>query len=436
MDVPNLLRELAPQVLGALIRTTGDFDASEDAVQEALLAAALHWPRDGVPANARGWLTQTALRRFIDARRSDRSRQQRELIAAQQTDAPLEIVDEDDTLKLLFACCHPSLTPTSAIALTLRAVGGLTTAEVARAFVVSESTMAQRISRSKQRIKASGVGFGTTTGENLVAGVRTILRVLYLMFNEGYASSSGNQLHRVELSSEAIRLTRMLQRLLPADGEVTALLALMLLIDARRPARTDAAGEPIPLAKQDRTLWDCALIAEGAGLINAVIRKPPIGEYHLEAAIAALHDQASRAEQTDWPQILGLYGLLESITPNPVVTLNKAVAVAMVYGPAAGLELVDTAQPRLSGHYRVDAVRAYMFELMGDTSRAARHYAAAASRTTNLIERRYLLRQAARLSSDLLSAPRARPGLGSPANTPGQLLADSEHLSANLARRR
>jgi RNA polymerase sigma factor (sigma-70 family) len=397
MDVPNLLRELAPQVLGALIRTTGDFDASEDAVQEALLAAALHWPRDGVPDNPRGWLAQTALRRFIDARRSDRSRQQRELVAAQQPETQLEVVDQDDTLNLLFACCHPTLTPTSAIALTLRAVGGLTTAEVASAFIVSESTMAQRISRSKQRIKASGVGFGTTPDEMHTAALRTVLRVLYLMFNEGYASSSGSQLHRVELSSEAIRLTRLLKRLLPDDGEVTALLALMLLIDARRVARTDATGEPIPLAKQDRTLWDHALIAEGVGLIDAVIRNPPIGEYHVEAAIAALHDQACRAEQTDWPQILGLYGLLERITPNPVVTLNKAVAVAMVSGPAAGLDLVDGAEPRLSGHYRVDAVRAYMLELMGDASGAARYYAAAASRTTNLIERRYLLRQAARL---------------------------------------
>jgi RNA polymerase sigma factor (sigma-70 family) len=397
VDIQNLLRELAPQVLGALIRTTGDFDASEDAVQEALLAAALHWPRDGVPANPRGWLAQTALRRFIDARRSDRSRHQREVVAAQQSELPLEVVDDDDTLNLLFACCHPSLTPTSAIALTLRAVGGLTTAEVASAFVVSESTMAQRISRSKQRIKTSGVKFGTAASENPRAGLRTVLRVLYLMFNEGYASSTGNRLHRVELSSEAIRLTRMLQRLQRDDGEITALLALMLLIDARRPARTDDAGEPIPLAKQDRTLWDRALISEGVRLVDTVIRQPPVGEYHVEAAIAAVHDQAPRAEQTDWPQILGLYDLLERITPNPVVTLNKAVAVAMVYGPESGLDLVDAAQSQLSGHYRVDAVRAYLLELMGDPLGAARHYAAAASRTTNLIERRYLVRQAARL---------------------------------------
>jgi RNA polymerase sigma factor (sigma-70 family) len=399
VDVQNLLRELAPRVLGALVRTTGDFDGSEDAVQEALLAAALHWPRDGLPANPRGWLVQTALRRYIDARRSERSRQQRELVVHQQTETLLEVVDEDDTLNLLFACCHPSLTPTSAIALTLRAVGGLTTAEVASAFVVSESTMAQRISRSKQRIKASGVGFGTITGAHPAVGLRTVLRVLYLMFNEGYASSSGKRLQRVELSSEAIRLTRMLQCLLPDDSEVAALLALMLLIDARRPARTDATGEPIPLAKQDRALWDHALISEGVSLINAVIRKPPIREYHVEAAIAAVHDQASRAEQTDWPQILGLYDLLEHITPNPVVKLNKAVAVAMVSGPAAGLDLVDAAEPRLMGHYRVDAVRAYLLELIGDASGAARHYAAAASRTTNLVERRYLLRQAARLRS-------------------------------------
>ena len=308
-----------------------------------------------------------------------------------------EVSDRDDTLIVLFMCCHPALTAASAIALTLRAVGGLTTAEIANAFLVDETTMAQRISRAKQRIKASRVPFRMPTREELTARLRTVLHVLYLIFNEGYASSTGHELHRTELSEEAIRLTRMVQRMLPDDGEVAGLLALMLLIDARRPARTDAAGELIPLAEQDRTRWDQARIAEGVALLNRAVGKGAVGEYQLQAAIAAVHDQARKADDTDWRQILALYGLLEQMTGNPVVTLNRAVAAAMAEGPSAGLALLDTVDERLASHHRLDAVRAHLLEMAGDTQAARAHYRAAANRTTSLPEQRYLATQAARL---------------------------------------
>jgi RNA polymerase sigma factor (sigma-70 family) len=399
--VEDLLRELAPQVLGVLVRRSGDFDAAEDAVQEALLAAAVHWPRDGVPEKPRGWLIQTAARRLIDHRRSERSRRNRENLALLREASTEEVSDQDDTLIVLFMCCHPALAPASAIALTLRAVGGLTTAEIANAFLVGEATMAQRISRAKQRIKESGVPFRMPTGEKQAASVRTVLHVLYLIFNEGYASSAGPELQRTELSGEAIRLTRMVHRMLPDDGEVNGLLALMLLIDARRTARTTAAGELIPMAKQDRTLWDRALIREGVALINGAIGKGAVGEYQIQAAIAAVHDRARRAEDTDWPQILALYGLLEQLTGNPVVTLNRAVAAGMADGPSAGLAVLETVDERLAGHYRLDAVRAHLLELAGEPQAAMAHYRAAASRTTNLPEQRYLTAQAARLKAGL-----------------------------------
>jgi predicted RNA polymerase sigma factor len=363
----------------------------------------LHWPQDGVPASPRGWLLQTAERRLIDQWRSDESRRRREGVALVQDTPTPEVSDQDDTLVVLFMCCHPALTDASAIALTLRAVGGLTTAEIASAFLVDEATMAQRITRAKQRIKASGVPFRMPTGDERPARVRALLHVLYLIFNEGYTSSSGSELHRTELSGEAIRLARMVHRLLPDDGEVSCLLALMLLIDARRPARTDPAGELIPLAEQDRTLWDQTLIAEGVGLLNRAIGNGPVGEYQIQAAIAALHDQAARAEDTDWPQILGLYGLLEEMTDNPVVTLNRAVAAAMADGPGAGLAVLDQVDERLAGHYRLDAVRAHLLEMAGDTTAAMAHYRAAASRTTSLPEQRYLATRAARLMSEATS---------------------------------
>ena len=303
-------------------------------------------------------------------------------------------------------CCHPALTAASAIALTLRAVGGLTTAEIANAFLVPEGTMAQRISRAKQRIKNSGVPFRLPAADDeWQQRRRSVLHVLYLIFNEGYASSVGRELHRVELSGEAIRLARMVHRMLPEDGEVAGLLALMLLTDARRPARTTSGGELIPLAEQDRARWDQRLIAEGVALIAAAMAAGAVGEYQLQAAIAALHDQAARVEDTDWPQILALYGLLERITGNPMVALNRAIAAAMANGPAAGLTLLEALDEPLAGHYRLDAVRAHLFEMAGDTRAAVAHYRAAASRTTSVPEQHYLTIQAARLS-----APAQRPG--------------------------
>ena len=360
-----------------------------------MLAAALHWPTEGVPEQPRGWLIQTASRRLIDQRRSEQSRRARESLAALE-EAP-EVSDRDDTLLVLFMCCHPALTPASAIALTLRAVGGLTTAAIASAFLVGEATMAQRISRAKQRIKDSGEPFRLPTPDERPARVQTVLRVLYLIFNEGYASTAGPELQRPELAGEAIRLARLVQRLLPDDGEATALLALLLLVDARRPARTDASGEPVALAEQDRTLWDRELIAEGLALLEQAMGKRPVGEYRLQAAIAALHDRAATAEETDWPQILALYGLLEQLTGNPVVTLNRAVAAGMADGPAAGLAVLDSVAEQLDGNYRVDAVRAHLLELAGDSEGALEHYRAAAARTTNLPEQRHLAKRAARL---------------------------------------
>ncbi len=396
-DVEDLLRELAPQVLGVLTRRYGDFDAAEDAVQEALLAAAVHWPAEGVPDRPRGWLIQTATRRLIDQRRSERSRLAREDRALLTQLPPADVPDRDDTLVVLFLCCHPALTPASAIALTLRAVGGLSTPEIARAFLVPEPTMAQRISRAKQRIKTSGVPFRLPTADEWADRLRTVLHVLYLVFNEGYATTAGRDVHRADLCDEAIRLTRTVHRMLPDDPEVAGLLALMLLLDARRPARTGPGGELVPLPEQDRTRWDRALVAEGTALLADAIGRGAVGEYQLQASIAAVHDQAARAEDTDWRQILALYDLLDRMTGNPVVTLNRAVAVAMVDGPQAGLTLLADVEDRLSGQHRLDAVRAHLLELAGDTTAAAEHYAAAAARATNLPERHHLSRQVARL---------------------------------------
>ena len=404
--IEDLLRELAPQVLGVVTRRFGDFAAAEDAVQEALLAAALHWPRDGLPDSPRGWLIQTATRRQTDQFRSEQARRRREQAAALREPPAQDVTDHDDTLILLFLCCHPALTAASAIALTLRAVGGLTTAEIANAFLVPEATMAQRISRAKQRIKNSGVPFRRPAADDeWEQRRRSVLHVLYLIFNEGYASSVGRELHRVELSGEAIRLARMVHRMLPEDGEVAGLLALMLLTDARRPARTTSDGELIPLAEQDRARWDQRLIAEGVALIPAGMTAGAVGEYQLQAAIAALHDQAARVEDTDWPQILALYGVLERMTGNPMVALNRAIAAAMANGPAAGLALLEALDEPLAGHYRLDAVRAHLFEMAGDTRAAVAHYRAAASRTTSVPEQHYLTIQAARLST-----PAQRPG--------------------------
>jgi RNA polymerase sigma factor (sigma-70 family) len=404
----NLLRELTPQVLGAVIRRFGDFSAAEDAVQEALLAAAMQWPEEGVPDNPRGWLIQVAARRMTDHLRTESARRRRETAVVLQAPADQQVApaadsgsvtDRDDTLILLFMCSHPALTRPSAIALTLRAVGGLTTTEIAKAFMVPEATMAQRISRAKQSIKTSGVPFRMPTNREWSERLRVVLHVLYLIFNEGYASSGGPNLQRTDLSNEAIRLARILHRSVPDNPEATGLLALMLLNDARRPARVGPDGDLIPLAEQDRTQWDQRAIAEGIALVSDALPRGAVGPYQLQAAIAAVHDEAARAEETDWPQILALYGLLDWMSENPMVTLNHAIAAAMVHGPAAGLELLATldAEGRLAGHHRLHAVRAHLLEMAGDRAAALEHYRAAAGRTASLPEQRYLLTRAARL---------------------------------------
>ncbi|GAA0839580.1 RNA polymerase sigma factor [Streptosporangium amethystogenes subsp. fukuiense] len=408
----DLLRELAPQVLGVLLRRYGGFEECEDAVQEALLAAATQWPGQwpdgGVPDSPRAWLVTVASRRLVDQVRSEQARRRREVTAAvrEAPDADLAPAPgeegpggRDDTLALLFLCCHPALTPASQVALTLRAVGGLTTAEVARAFLVPEATMAPRISRAKQRIKAVGASFEMPGAQERAERLDALLHVLYLIFNEGYTAGSGPDLHRGDLTTEAIRLTRTVHRSLPEDGEVAGLLALMLLTDARRAARTGPDGALVPLAEQDRNRWDAALIEEGSALVTGAMSVSPLGPYQLQAAIAALHVQARRAEETDWEQIRLLYAILGRIAPNPMVTLNHAVAVAMTRGPQAGLELLESldGDPRIARHHRLHAVRAHLQELAGEYAAARENYRLAARRTTSLPEQRYLRDRAERL---------------------------------------
>ena len=398
----DLLRRLAPQVLGPLVRRYGHFDACEDAMQEALLAATVQWPGEGRPANPKGWLITVASRRLTDQLRSDSARRRREdteAALAPTTVAGEDLTEGDDTLTLLFLCCHPALLPASQLALTLRAVGGLTTAEIARALLVPEPTMAQRISRAKQRIRAAGAEFRLPPAPEQAARLRVVLHVLYLVFNEGYAATSGPDLMRAELTGEAIRLTREVHRLLPDDGEVAGLLALMLLTEARRPARIGDDGSLVDLAEQDRTRWDAGAIAEGVALITDSLARAPLGEYQLQAAIAAVHDEAARAEDTDWRQVLALYDLLARIAPNPMVTLNRAVAVAMVRGPRAGLDELGRleADGRMATSHRIESVRAHLLEMAGDGEAAEAAYRAAARRTSSLPERRYLEGRAARL---------------------------------------
>jgi RNA polymerase sigma factor (sigma-70 family) len=404
----DLLRALAPQVLGILVRRYGRFDACEDAVQEALLAAAVQWPAEGMPESPRGWLVTVASRRLADQLRSEHARRRREDTAAAQVPpdeafAPApddeQPPEHDDTLTLLLLCCHPALSPASQLALTLRAVGGLTTAQIASAFLVPEATVAQRISRAKQSIRAAGGGFEMPPEPERTERLRVVLHVLYLMFNEGYIASSGPVLQRGELTREAIRLTRAMHALLPDDGEVAGLLSLMLLTDARRAARTRADGTLIALADQDRSRWNRAYIEEGTALITEALTHATLGPYQLQAAIAAVHDEARSAQDTDWPQILALYELLARVAPNPMVTLNHAVAAAMVHGPHAGLELLATldADERMAGHHRLEAVRAHLLEMAGDHAAACAGYRAAARRTTSLPEQRYLEARAARL---------------------------------------
>jgi RNA polymerase sigma factor (sigma-70 family) len=404
------LRQLAPEVLGAVVRRYGNFDLAEDAVQEALVAASLQWPTQGVPDSPRAWLIRVASRRLTDLLRSEQARRRREDTVARWTLPEQQVTpaadrsasDSDDSLILLFLCCHPTLSPASQIALTLRAVGGLTTAEIARAFLVPEATMTRRISRAKQAIATSGVPFRMPSGPERTERLGAVLHVLYLIFNEGYAATSGTRLQRVELTAEAIRLARMVHRLLPDDAEVAGLLALMLLTDARRVARTGPDGALIPMAEQDRSRWDPDAIAEGVALVTDALARGPVGPYQLQAAIAAIHDEAPDAEATDWPQIVALYELLLRIADNPVVRLNHAVAVAMVRGPGAGLELVGglQADDRIAADHRLHAVRGHLLELAGERTAARNSYLAAARQTTSLPQQRYLHAQAARLADD------------------------------------
>ena len=428
----HLLRELAPQVLGVVARRFRDFSAAEDAVQEAMLAAFKQWPQEGIPENPRGWLIRVAIRRMTDMARSEIARRQRETAVTPEEEPMIEPsemesdMDPEDTLVLLFMCCHPALSTSSAIALTLRAVGGLTTAEIANAFLVPEATMAQRIGRAKQSIKASKAPFRMPDPQERMKRLPAVLHVLYLIFSEGYVSSIGAHLQRLDLACEAIRLTRGARALLPEDAEIAGLLALMLLTNARRNARTGPNEELVPLDKQDRSLWDRVEIAEGTNLLTLALSQGAVGLYQLQAAIAAVHDEATRAEDTDWPQILALYELLQRESPSPMVTLNHAIAVAMVHGPESGLERLQTLDKdeRLAGHFRLDAVRGHLFEKLGDLEKAVQHYRAAAARTTSLPEQNYLMAQAARLDEarDQLnhdsSEPELRPLKTKASNSP------------------
>ena len=409
-EAADLLRRLAPQVLGAVVRRYGHFDLAEDAVQEALLAAATRWPKDGNPDDPRAWLITVASRRLTDLLRSEQARRRREDTVARwvlpehwlapAADKPVS--ESDDTLILLFMCCHPALSSASQIAITLRAVGGLTTAEIARAFLVPAATMTRRISRAKQRINDSGIPFSLPPSAERAERLGAVLHVLYLIFNEGYAATSGPRLQRSELSADAIRLARVVHRLLPDDGEVTGLLALMLLTDVRRPARTGPDGELIPMAEQDRSLWNAESIAEGVALITDALPRGPTGPYQLQAAIAAIHDEAPSVDATDWPQILALYELLMRTSDNPVVALNHAVAVAMVRGPQAGLDLIGKLEvnERIAEDHRLHAVRGHLLEMAGDFKGARDSFQAAARRTVSLPHQRYLHTRAARLTGD------------------------------------
>ena len=396
----DLLRELAPQVLGALVRRFGHFDTAEDAVQEALLAAATQWPADGIPARPRGWLITVASRRLTDLLRAEQARRRREETAVRQLQpAGRPGPAADDTLILLFMCCHPALSPAAQIALTLRAVGGLSTGEIARAFLVPEPTMTRRITRAKQTVKDSGTPFALPAGPAQAPGLAAVRHVLYLIFTEGYAATTGTGLTRPDLSGEAIRLTRILHRLRPGDGETAGLLALMLLTDARRAARTGPTGEPVPLADQDRSRWDAALIGEGVALVTGALRHGPPGPYQLQAAIAAVHDEAPSAPGTDWPQIVALYELLRQADNNPVTALNHAVAVAMCRGPEAGLDLLKplAGDQRITSGHRFHSVRAHLLEMAGDPTGARDSYREAARRAGSLPHQRYLNAQATRL---------------------------------------
>ena len=410
--IEDLLRELAPQVLGVLVRRFGDFDLAEDAVQDALLAAATQWRTEGLPEHPRGWLIQVAQRRMADAVRAEVARRRRETTVFVR-EVPVEASGRDDTLDMYFLCCHPDLPPAGAIALTLRAVGGLSTAEIAAAFLVPEATMAQRISRAKKRLAESERPFADGAQDS--ARLSAVLQVLYVIFTEGHTSSAGTGLRRGDLSAEAIRLTRALRALLPENTEVTGLLALMLLTDARRATRSGPHGELVPLHEQDRTRWDRAQITEGLRLLTATMSTGLTGNYQLQAAVAGLHAQAARVQDTDWTRILVLYTMIERANPNPMVTLNRAVATAMVHGPAAGLAVADTVAEPLARSHRLAAVRGHLHEMAGEDAAAAAQYQLAAKQTASVPERDYLLLRAARVRSGAAGAP-LRPAETTPAH--------------------
>ena len=405
--IEGMLRRLTPQVIGALVRRYGHFDSAEDAVQEALLAAAQQWRAGGIPDRPHAWLIQVASRRLTDLLRAEQARRRREdtvaswVLPQDWSSPPADAAADgaDDTLILLTLCCHPSLSQTSQIALTLRAVGGLTTAEIARALLTSEAGTTRRISRAKQTIRASGLPFRMPPEAERAARLDTVLHVLYLIFTEGYAATSGPDLHRPDLAAEAIRLAETTHDLLPDDSEVTGLLALMLLTDARAPARATENGELVPMREQDRTRWKAESIRRGVDLITRALPHGPVGQYQLQAAIAAVHDEAPSAADTDWAQIVALYRLLMRVSVNPVVRLNHAVAVAMADGPAAGLALLETLDdPRLGQDHRLHAARAHMLEMSGDRDAARSAFTMAARHATNLQHVRYLNAQAQRLA--------------------------------------
>jgi len=402
--VEGLLRELAPQTLAALTRRYGHFELAEDAVQEALLAAATSWSTGSMPDNPAGWLTTVATRRLTDLLRSEQARHRRERTDAVRalplagTPAALGPVGEqDDSLVLLFLCCHPAVSPPAQVALTLRAVGGLTTAEIARSLLLPEATITRRITRAKQSILAAGGRFALPEPADRAARLDVVLHVIYLIFTEGHTATAGDALVRNELCAEAIRLGRLLRRLLPAEPEVGGLLAQMLLTDARRAARTGPSGQLVPLAEQDRDRWDRAAIAEGIALVTESLGRRRPGPYQLQAAISAVHAEAGSYDDTDWPQILALYGVLDRLADDPMVTLNRAVALAQVAGPDAALSLVEkaAADPRVAGHHRVHSVRAHLLQAAGRLDEAAEQYRTAARRTLSTPERQYLLRRAA-----------------------------------------
>lgn len=420
LDVESLLRRCAPKALDALVRRHGQFDLCEDALQEALLAAAQSWPRRGRPDEPVAWLIGVSNHKLTDYWRSEHARRRREDIVAAQEDPALrhapgadaELLADtpnpalDDTLEVLLLCAHPALSELSKIALTLRAVGGLTTAEIAQAAMVTEATMAQRISRAKATIRAAGASFPLPhhdREERLAAAVH----VLYLIFNEGHTATTGENLTRADLTAEAIRLARQLHRLLPDDGEIAGLLALMLLVDARRNARTTEDGRLVPLAQQDRRRWDHRAIAEAVKLLEHALATTPLGPYQLQAAIAAVHAEAASDAETDWHQIAILYGMLERRSANPVVTLNRAVAVGFAHGPGAGLAVLDSVADdvRLRRTHRLDAVRAHLLERLDEHASAREHYRRAARAARNQCEKRYLEERAA----DLTAAEPATP---------------------------